>query len=114
MTPLTAQAFRDLLSSTRDSIGSLKSCQDREVPNERRLLENVVAELREASPLRRNDSLVERKVEMLAEARATLAARPVRLIETLTEVKPASPVPLHEQRFQMGDRCVSWEFLMST
>lgn len=101
MQKLTAQAFRDLLSSVRDSISSLKSCQDRELPNERRLLGNVVAELREASPLRRNDALVERQAEMLAEAQAILDARP-------------APTPLHEQRFPLGDRLVSWEFLMST
>jgi hypothetical protein len=114
MTRLTAQAFRDLLSSTRDSISSLKSCRTNELPNERRLLENMMAELREASPLRRNDALVERKVEMLAEAQATLDARPVRMTEILTRVPEPKSVPLHEQRFEMGDRLVSWEFLMST
>jgi hypothetical protein len=114
MTQLTAQAFRDLLSSVRDSISSLKSCQERELPNERRLLENVVAELRAAAPLRRNDDLIERKVLMLAEAQATLTARPVREVLTFVLPEETPTVPLHEQLFQMGDRYVSWEFLMST
>lgn len=119
MTKLTAQAFRDLLSSVRDSISSLKSCQDREVPNERRLLENVMAELRAASPLRRNDDLIERKVEMLAEAQATLDARPVRMTETLTLVsleplKFPQPVVLPmSERVLMGDRYISLERLLS-
>lgn len=116
MTKLTAQAFRDLLSSVRDSISSLKSCQVRELPNERAILERGMVELRQAAPQRRNDDLIERKVLMLTEAQATLDARPVRVFETLTFVIPEEPkhVPLHEQRFQMGDKLVSWEFLMST
>ncbi len=117
MTKLTAQAFRDLLSSVRDSISSLKSCQDRELPNERAILERGMVELRCAAPLRRNDDLIERKVLMLTEAQATLDARPVRVTETLTFIWPEEapkPVPLHEQYFRMGDKYVSWEFLMST
>ncbi len=78
MTKLTAQAFRDLLASVRDSISSLKSCHDRELPNERRLLANVMVELRTSAPQRRNDDLIERKVLMLAHAQEVLDARPVK------------------------------------
>lgn len=112
MQKLTAQAFRDLLSSVRDSIASLKSCHDREVPNERRLLENVMAELREASPKRRDDALIERKVNMLNHAQETLDARPLPRVETIRKV-PSIILPEND-RVLLGDRWVSREFLLST
>jgi hypothetical protein len=119
MTKLSANDFRNLLSSVRDSIASLASCWSNEIPNERRLLENVMAELRDASPKRRDDSLIERKVNLLASAQVALDNRPLpgkREVLTFIEApKPAPQKPLSmSDRVLMGDRYVSVEYLMST
>jgi hypothetical protein len=81
MTKLKAHQFRDACSSVRDAIASLTSCHREEIPNEARILGNVLAELRAAELVRKDPELSERKANIINRAEELLAQRNAQRID---------------------------------
>lgn len=113
MHKLTADQFRNLLSSTRDALASLTSCLAHEVPNETRILRRVMGELQNASLVRRSPELTQRQADLLQRCEEAVRTHDDRYQRTIPRgsFTPAPEAP--PQWVRMGDTLISWERMMS-
>ena len=72
---LSHSQFRFLIASVGYADASLRSCTDREVSNESRILRNAVAALCSAELARKCPALIVAQAEAIKSANATLARR---------------------------------------
>lgn len=111
---LTAQQFRNLLWSVRDSLNSLTGCLTREIPNESRILRRVMAELQGASLVRQNPDLSQRQTDLLRRCQEALESRTARF-EASQPKRTFTPAPSSPPDYidMGGGHMISWERWMS-